>query len=395
VTWEKLTLDDVCDLITCGVAKRPNYVDNGIPFLSAKNVKKQKIIWDDYQFISKETHSELTRHNKPCKGDILYTRVGSYGEAAIVDRDFDFSIFVSLTLIKPSNRILNSYLTYYLNSPDIKRLAKKSISGAGVGNLNVGAVRKFPILLPSLETQKKIVKRLDMLFIEIDKATMLVKANAKNADALYQSYLTEIFERGGKDWNLDTLGNYYDVRDGTHDSPKFYDDGYPLITSKNLKNGQISFEKIQFISEGDYISISQRSGVKKGDVLMGMIGTIGNPVVIETDAKFAIKNVALFKTNDKQSPHFLRYYLGSDYVTKKMERDAKGATQRFVGLGYLRSFPIKTPPFKNQLAVVNELDLYDEQTKNLLNAYKNKINQLEALKQSVLQQAFNGELVKE
>ena len=96
-------LEEVTELITCGVAKRPEYVEDGIPFLSAKNVKEDKIIYKDYKYVSEETHAQLTKHNKPLKGDILYTRVGSYGSASVVDVDIEFSIFVSLTLIKPRN----------------------------------------------------------------------------------------------------------------------------------------------------------------------------------------------------------------------------------------------------------------------------------------------------
>jgi len=267
--------------------------------------------------------------------------------------------------------------------------------GVAQKGIYLETIRDLEITIPPISTQQQIVTKLDAIFAEIEKATAAAEANAKNAEALFQSYLTEVFERGGEGFLSTTLGNFYDVRDGTHDSPKFHESGYPLVTSRNLKNGVISYEKIQYVSKEDYLSISQRSGVKKGDVLMAMIGTIGNPVVIETDAEFAIKNVALFKTNKNQSPHFLRYYLGSDYVIRKMEKDAKGATQKFVGLGYLRSFPINVPPINIQISVVKELEYYEQHTKKLLSSYLNKSNQLLNLKQSILKQAFSGELITE
>ncbi len=68
--WEVKKLVEVCDLITCGVAAKPIYVDEGIPFLSAKNVKEGQIVWKGYNCVSKETHIELTKNNKPKKGDI-------------------------------------------------------------------------------------------------------------------------------------------------------------------------------------------------------------------------------------------------------------------------------------------------------------------------------------
>jgi type I restriction enzyme S subunit len=162
--YTALTLNEITEVITCGVAKRPKYVESGIPFLSARNVKNGKMKWDRYEFVSLETHITLSKYNKPKVGDILYSRVGAgFGDAAIVDRDVEFSIFVSLTLIKVKPVVLNEFLCYYLNSPFIKEVASKNITGTGVGNLNVGAVRLFNIKLPDLKTQNEIVKKLNKI----------------------------------------------------------------------------------------------------------------------------------------------------------------------------------------------------------------------------------------
>ena len=162
--WEEKRFEDLTTLITCGVAATPKYVEEseGIPFLSAQNVKDGKVVLDKYRYISKQFHQELTKKNKPKKGDILYSRVGSkFGEAGVVEHEFEFSVYVSLTLIKPKAEILdNYYLKYYLNSPLIKDLAKKSISSSGVPNLNVKEVREFPIKCPPILIQKKIVRPL-------------------------------------------------------------------------------------------------------------------------------------------------------------------------------------------------------------------------------------------
>jgi len=191
--WEEAKLDDVTDLITCGVAKRPNYVPKGIPFLSAKNVKGGQVIWNGHQYVSEETHRALTKNNKPKIGDILYTRVGSYGEAAIIERDVEFSIFVSLTLIKPKPVILNSFLKHYLNSSAVKELAADSISGSGVGNLNVGTVREFPIHLPPLAEQRTIVSKLDDLRQETQRLAHIYEQKLEALDSLKKSILHEAF----------------------------------------------------------------------------------------------------------------------------------------------------------------------------------------------------------
>jgi type I restriction enzyme S subunit len=191
------------------------------------------------------------------------------------------------------------------------------------------------------------------------------------------------------DWQASTLGEVFDVRDGTHDSPKYQDEGYPLITSKNLKNGNLSFEKVNFISKVDFEKINTRSEVHKGDVLFAMIGTIGNPVLITEEPVFSIKNVALFKVPKTQSGKFLKYYLESSFVTEKMFKEAKGSTQKFVGLGYLRTFPISLPPIPEQQRIVAILDqAFADIEKARANAEKNLKNARE-LFDSYLNQVFS------
>ena len=121
-----------------------------------------------------------------------------------------------------------------------------------------------------------------------------------------------------KNWVVKKLGEVYDVRDGTHDSPKYVKEGYALITSKNLKNDSLNYDNVNYITEQDYISINKRSKVDVGDALFAMIGTIGNPIVIKDEPDFAIKNVALFKVPKNQDSHFLKYYLDSSSVIEKI-----------------------------------------------------------------------------
>ncbi|OGU55971.1 MAG: hypothetical protein A2X64_08855 [Ignavibacteria bacterium GWF2_33_9] len=192
-----------------------------------------------------------------------------------------------------------------------------------------------------------------------------------------------------KGWEIKKLGEVYDVRDGTHDSPIYVKEGYALITSKNLKNNRLNYDNVNYITEQDYNNINKRSKVDIGDVLFAMIGTIGNPIVIIKEPDFAIKNVALFKIPKNQDSYFLKYYLDSGKVIDKMSKDAKGATQKFVGLGYLREFPIPIPPLPEQqriVAILDEAFAVIERSRN--NAEQNLKNAKE-LFESYLQGVFD------
>jgi type I restriction enzyme, S subunit len=190
-------------------------------------------------------------------------------------------------------------------------------------------------------------------------------------------------------WEIKKLGDVYDVRDGTHDSPKYQPEGYALITSKNLKSNGLSFDNIKYISESDYKKINERSAVHKGDILLAMIGTIGNPIVVEVEPEFAIKNVALIKVPRNQSSYFLKYYLETEYVQSKMQREAKGTTQKFIGLGYLRDFPLALPPsLHEQKRIVEILDeAFEGIDRAIANTEKNLTNARE-LFESYLNEIF-------
>ena len=95
-----------------------------------------------------------------------------------------------------------------------------------------------------------------------------------------------------EEWLFQNLGTICDVRDGTHESPRFYSEGVPFVTSKNIVNGSLDLENTSYISEQDANEINKRSKVDSNDILMSMIGTIGNAVLIDFEPDFCIKNVA-------------------------------------------------------------------------------------------------------
>ena len=152
-------------------------------------------------------------------------------------------------------------------------------------------------------------------------------------------------------WCWSRLGNCLDVRDGTHDTPKYVTNGIPLVTSKNLCNGKIDFTNIKYISYDDHRLISQRSKVDNGDIMYAMIGSIGNPVLYYGDKEFSIKNMALFKRI--QNGLLMEYvYWFLFFSQDNMKKFASGGVQSFVSLNYLRNYLIPVPPIQEQRRIV-------------------------------------------
>ena len=157
-------------------------------------------------------------------------------------------------------------------------------------------------------------------------------------------------------WVWSKLLDVLDVRDGTHDTPKYVDVGFPLVTSKNLNNGAIDFSTTKNISEQDLNNINLRSKVDEGDILFAMIGSIGNPVQVRNiERPFAIKNMALFKSqNTAINMEYVYYFLMISQ--DEMKKSASGAVQAFVSLNYLRNYYISIPPLAEQNRIVAKIN---------------------------------------
>lgn len=171
-TWEWVRLSDICN-ISDGTHQTPTYVEHGIPFISAQNVKPYRFLPENHRNVSYEDYLEYNKNISPEKGDILMARVGAgIGEAAIIDQDLEFSIYVSLTLIKCYSKEFDMlYLLHVLNSPIGRKLAEKKTLGKGAsqGNLNLIFIREFVLPIPPITEQKRIVKRVEELLALCDE----------------------------------------------------------------------------------------------------------------------------------------------------------------------------------------------------------------------------------
>jgi type I restriction enzyme S subunit len=199
-----------------------------------------------------------------------------------------------------------------------------------------------------------------------------------------------------EDWIEVLSGEILDIRDGTHDTPKYISEQtYPLVTSKNLKNGVIDFSNIKYISEQDFTEINKRSKVDIGDILFAMIGTIGNPVLVKTEPHYSIKNIGLFKNPLKIiKSELVKYYLDSlNFYSQLEERQfLKGTTQKFIPLGHLRNIHFPLAPLPIQRAIVSKIEALFSDLDNGIANFKKAQEQLKIYRQAVLKKAFEGKL---
>ncbi|EPR28581.1 restriction endonuclease subunit S [Geobacillus sp. WSUCF1] len=326
--------------------KVKDYVDDGIPVLQGKNISNFQFNFSDIRYITPQKAQELIR-SKVEVGDILFVKIGSIGYSAEVTdlNGYPFAI-IPANLAKVSidySKVDKNYLLFWLRSDTVVNYLKKNASKTAQPALSLGKIKQIPVVMPSLETQKKISAVLLKAQELIDKR----KAQIEALDQLTQSVFLEMFGDPvtNKTWERRPLKDIADVRDGTHDSPKYVPNGYPLVTSKNIKNGKIDLSNVNYISEEDFININKRSKVDVGDIIMPMIGTIGNPIIVDEQPNFAIKNVALIKFNNPLVVNiYLKYLLDSHYLDYILNKNKRGGTQKFLSLTDIRNMEIPLPP---------------------------------------------------
>ncbi len=167
--WEWSRLQTICYPITDGTHKTPTYSDSGYIFLSAKNITAGKIDWNDVMYIPKSLHDELYSRVSPKMNDILLAKNGTTGVAAIVDRECEFDIYVTLALLRVVNHDISSqYLLKIIASTTIQDYFKSSLKGIGVPNLHLEHIRTTLIPIAPINEQKKIAEKISQYYSLLD-----------------------------------------------------------------------------------------------------------------------------------------------------------------------------------------------------------------------------------
>ncbi|EJM2468294.1 restriction endonuclease subunit S, partial [Escherichia coli] len=188
-TWEWARLIDLVYLITDGAHHTPTYTQAGIPFISVKDISSGSINFNETKFISHEQHKELIKRCHPQRGDLLLTKIGTTGIPVIIDTDKEFSIFVSVALIKFPNHLINpNYLKLLISSPFVKKQSEEGTQGVGNKNLVLKTISMFTLMIPPFEEQARIVDQVERMHVYCDKLINYIKSAQQTqlhlADAL-------------------------------------------------------------------------------------------------------------------------------------------------------------------------------------------------------------------
>lgn len=299
-------------------------------------------------------------------GDLLITKDGTVGKVAIIEGlNEKASLNSGVLRIQTTENISRRFLFYVLKSDVFWLWFNYTNSGAStILHLYQNVFDEFSFTFPNVSEQTQIAAFLDKKVAQLDKVKSLLEEQIKTLEDYRQSLIYETVTKGLdktvplKDSGVDWIGQIPEgwgvksfkyavtIKDGTHDTPEYFVEGVPLITSKNLDSihNEIDFEGAKNISFDDHRKISQRSDVKKGDILMPMIGTVGGATQVLVEKEFSIKNVALFKVaHDEALSRFLYYQLNSSWINSQLSFMMSGGVQSFISLNMLSKVKLIIP----------------------------------------------------
>ena len=314
---------------------------------------------------------------------VTVTGRGDVGHAKA--RKVNFTPVVRLLAVKSNHDV--DFLENAINNH------KVLVESTGVPQLTAPQLGNYKIFFPTGEEQQKIgsfFKQLDDIIALYQRKLDLLKEQKKG-------FLQKMFPKNGAkvpelrfkgftdDWEERKLGESSDVRDGTHASPKYVSQGHPMVTSKNLTHFGLDMTDVSFLTDKDFNEINKRSKVSIGDILFGMIGTIGNPVIVDRD-DFAIKNVALIKekTSNPITNKWLLQYLKSPSFNRFIQKENAGGTQKFISLGLIRDMKLRVPEFDEQ----QKIGAFFKQLDDTIALHQRKLDLLKEQKKGFLQMMF-------
>ena len=371
--WEVKKLGDVCFCKSSNIAQNKLNEENGIfPIFGASGlIKNVSFYHQDKPYLSIV---------KDCSGVGRVTKMEAFT-----------SVIGTMQYILPNNNMDLNYLHYALMSVDFK----KYVMGAAIPHIYFKDYKNEPILWMPLLEQKRIVAILDEAFDVINQAKENAEQNLKNAQELFESYLQSVFETKGEDWEEKTLKEVCTkITDGTHQTPKYFTDGVIFLSSKNVTSGKIDWDNVKYIDEAQHLEMHKRIAPKIGDILLAKNGTTGVAAMVDRDVVFDIYvSLAHIRVLEEVLPEFMLYFINSPFAKQQFNKRLKGMGVPNLHLEEIREVVIPFPREKNkQQAIVAKLDALSEQTKKLERLYEQKLANLEELKKSILQKAFNGEL---
>lgn len=385
----------------------PATTEGNARLVRISDIQENKIIWDKVPYCNID--DKLVEQYLIKENDILFARTGgTVGKSVMAIDVISNAVFAGYLIRSNYSKKLNGkYLKYFMESELYWTQLKIGTTATAQPNCNGKTLGKMVFPLSPINEQQRIVNRIESLFVKLDRAKELIENTLAQFEQnkmaiLHKAFTGELTAKWRKENNID-LSSWQDyqlkdicekITDGTHQTPKYTDDGgYIFLSSKNVKSGKIDWKNIKYIPKDLHDILYERIAPQRDDILLAKNGTTGVAAIVDRDIIFDIYvSLALLRVNKKYIlPRFLLYAIGSPIIKNYFDSNLKGIGVPNLHLKYIREVTISVPTIEEQQEIVNILD-------NLLAKYnkiknlEQQLEKIELLKKAILAKAFRGEL---
>jgi len=401
--WEVKRLGELCGFIRGpfgGSLKKNIFKETGYAVYEQSHA-----IYDQFTdiryFIDQEKFNEMKRFELH-PGELIMSCSGTMGKVAIVPENIPRGIInQALLKLSPNKTLSNRYLKLWMESIQFQESLQNHSQGAAIQNVaSVQILKGIEVSLPSLPEQRRIVAILDEVFDSITRAKDIAERNLRNARELFESYLQNVFVNTGEGWQKKSLHEAFVIRPPKQEARDRLRDN-DLVSFVPMEDlGILSKNFIPQKEKQLHEVIGSYTYFSDGDVLMAKItpcfenGKLGAARQLKNGTGFGSSEFIVFRTLGMILPDFLYYFLSRQQFRDEGEKVMLGAVgHKRVSKDFIDSYLIPYPDLNEQQRIVSTLDNISSEVKKLESNYQQKLSDLEELKKSVLQKAFNGELI--
>ena len=374
--WQQTTLKDLCvvDWGNTNLTKAA-YVDGG-----------------EFLAVSAAGCDGRIGHKEHSKYTPVLSAIGAQcGKMFFPDEDFT-AIKNTITLTPRDGKCCGRFLYYLLTFVELPK------RGAGQPFISKGDIQSFPVAVPPLAEQRRIVGILDEAFEGFATVKANTEKNLRNARAICESYLQSVFTQRGAVWT-DRRKPLVDlcelIVDCEHKTAPTQQDGIPSIRTPNIGKGKLLLDGVYRVSEKTYKAWTHRAEPRPGDLILAREAPAGNVAVIPANMRVCLgQRTVLIRPKPKVfESSFLAFLLLQPEMQQRLLAHSRGATVQHVNMKDIRALHVGAiPPLDLQRGLVSRLKSVADDSERLATLYERKLAALEALKKSLLHQAFTGEL---
>ncbi|MGH4138403.1 restriction endonuclease subunit S [Clostridium sp.] len=398
INWKEKKLWEICQIELGKTPSRSNKKfwdiarDTGNVWLSIADLLNTNgnVISDSKEYISEEG-AKLSKIVK--KGTLLVSFKLTLGRLAFAGIDLYTNEAIAALSIKNDEELSKGFLYYFLSYFDWDAATEGDVKIKG-RTLNKEKLKAIDIQLPPLNEQNHIVDILDMAFDAIARAKKNAENNLQNAREIFETYLQSVFVNCGNEWQYKTLSQVSNVfgrgksRHRPRNDKKLYNGKYPFIQTGNIRN--CNHYITEYFQTYNDEGLAQSKLWPKGTICITIAANIAETGILSFDACFPDSIIGIVLDPKLAEINFVEYLLQS--FKAKIQAKGKGSAQANINLGTFENELFPFPPLNEQKCIVTKIKDISIQTQKLEAIYQQKLDNLEELKKSILQKAFNGEL---